>query len=146
MTIVFPVEAAHVLMFRRSIGEAVEGTDVAPGDLVPLTFTQAVRHFDPEYALRPRPGREWFGSGGSTGHRPAQNQPPSLHAEQHFTYHSPLRIGDVLYATSHPGRTWEKAGSSGTLRFAELITEFRDASGGLRQTSIRVTVQREAGR
>ena len=31
-----------------------------------------------------------------------------LHAEQHFEYHLPLKAGDVLSATTKPGKSWKK--------------------------------------
>ena len=68
----------------------------------------------------------------------------SLHAEQHFTYHRPIRVGDVLIPATRPGEAWEKQGRSGRLRFREQITEFRDESGRLVVTARSVSVQREA--
>ncbi len=43
------------------------------------------------------------GSGGGGGSAAA-----GLHAEQHFEYHLPLKAGDVLSATTKPGKSWEK--------------------------------------
>ena len=58
----FPVEASHILMFARSIGDDnqiyyddgyAEGTE--PGSIIaPPTFAQASAQFDPEYFLRPK--------------------------------------------------------------------------------------------
>lgn len=152
----FPVEASHILMFARAVRDPnpvyadaayAEGTEVG-GVIAPPTFVQASAQFDPTYPLRPRPGTPWFGSG-----RNATSLPPrepgggsgdggsgggggggtsGLHAEQHYEYHRPLRAGDVLTATTRPGRTWEKEGRrGGTLRFSESITEYRDAHGEL---------------
>src|SRR5262245_20783971 len=67
----FPIEAGHVLMFARSIGdpnpiysdaEHAAATEVG-GIIAPPTFVQASAQFDPDYGLRPRIGRPWFGSG-----------------------------------------------------------------------------------
>ena len=66
-----------------------------------------------------------------------------LHAEQHFTYHRPVRVGDVLSAVTRPGEEWEKQGRSGRLLFREQITEFRDEAGELVVTARSVSVQRE---
>jgi acyl-CoA thioesterase FadM len=67
-----------------------------------------------------------------------------LHAEQHYTYHRPLRVGDVLTATTRPGERWEKAGRrAGKLMFAETITEFRDEHGELVVTARGVGVRTE---
>ena len=61
-TITFPVEATHIMMFNRSIGDF--SNDSMDGDFVaPPTFPQAVAQFDPDYSLRIKPGVDWFGSG-----------------------------------------------------------------------------------
>ena len=75
-----------------------------------------------------------------TGHRRGGR----LHAEQHFVYHRPVRVGDVLAGTTRPGEEWEKQGRSGRLRFREQITEFRDEAGELVVTARSVSVLREA--
>jgi acyl dehydratase len=137
----FPVEAGQIMLFARALGdpnpvysdvEQAARSEVG-GIVAPPTFVQSSAHYDPDYPLRPRIGEKWFGSGrAATG----VDTPPSggggLHAEQHFTYHRPLRPGDVLTVTSRPGETWEKAGRrGGLLRFLETITEYRDADGEL---------------
>jgi hypothetical protein len=67
-----------------------------------------------------------------------------LHAEQHYTYHRPLRSGDVLTATVRDGETWEKQGRrGGKLIFGESITEYRDANGELVVTARGVGVRTE---
>jgi acyl dehydratase len=139
----FPVEAGHVLMFSRALGAAdpAGGALPAVGDPAPPTFAIAAAQFDPGYPLRPRPGDPWPGSGGDAGL--ITEGAGGLHAEQHFTYHRPIRVGDVLIPATRPGETWEKQGRSGRLRFREQITEFRDESGGLVVTARSVSVQRE---
>lgn len=138
----FPVEAGHVLMFARSLGAAdPEGGLPAPGDPAPPTFTNASAQFDPDYPLRPRPGVPWHGSGGDAGL--VKEGAGGLHAEQHFTYERPVRVGDVLSAVTRPGKEWEKQGRSGRLLFREQITEFRDEAGELVVTARSVSVQRE---
>ncbi|HET6948778.1 MAG TPA: MaoC family dehydratase N-terminal domain-containing protein [Acidimicrobiales bacterium] len=151
----FPIEAGHVLMFARSIG------DPEPGTTIPATFVQASAQFDPDYGLRPKVGRTWFGSGrypsglqrpkespdaqAATGERrPRGGGGSGLHAEQHYTYHRPLRIGDVLTATTRPGERWEKQGRrAGVLVFSEQITEYRDQHGELVVTARGVAVRTE---
>ena len=66
----FPIEAGHVLMFARSIGDpnpvyadAEAAAASEAGIIAPPTFVQAGAQFDPDYALRPDVGRPWFGSG-----------------------------------------------------------------------------------
>jgi hypothetical protein len=139
----FPVEAGHVLMFARSLGAAdPEGGLPAPGDPAPPTFANASAQFDPDYPLRPRPGVPWHGSGADAGL--VKEGAGGLHAEQHFTYHRPVRVGDVLSPVTRPGEEWEKQGRSGRLVFREQITEYRDEAGELVVTARSVSVQREA--
>src|SRR5579875_2914991 len=127
----FPVEEGHILMFSRAIGDPnrvytdadYAATTEVGGIIAPPTFAQSSAQFDPDYPLRPKLGEQWFGS----GRNPTGRQPSSggggggggggtgLHAEQEFEYHRPVRPGDVLSATTKPGKTWEKQGRSGKL-------------------------------
>ena len=139
----FPIEAGHVLVFRRAVGheDAERGADTSNDVPVPATFVQASAHFDPDYILRPRPGTPWFGSGRDAGSVPEGGG--GLHAEQHFEFHQPVRVGMVLSATQREGRTWEKTGRSGTLHFSELITDYVDAEGNPVVTATSVGVQQQ---
>lgn len=152
----FPVEASHILMFARSVGDEnriysdedyARGTE--PGTIIaPPTFAQASAQFDPDYFLRPKVGKPWFGSGKeATGVQKKEGGGGGgggLHAEQHFEYHRHLRPGDVLTATEKPGKKWEKQGKrSGKLIFSETITEYRDQNGELVITARGVGVQTE---
>jgi hypothetical protein len=158
----FPVEEGHVLTFARAIGDenpAYRDPEFAAGALggliAPPTFTIASAQWDPDYPLRPKPGVKWWGSGARATPEPKDSEPApeggqlapqgggALHAEQHFTYHRAVRVGDVLSSASRPGKTWEKAGRSGKLVFNEHITEFRDASGELVVTARSVSVLRQ---
>jgi len=141
----FPVEAGHVLAFRRALGyEAAErGADTTGELIAPPTFVQASAQFDPDYPLRPVPDRRWWGSGADAGFMPAGGG--GLHAEQHYVYHRPVRTGDVLSASVREGRSWQKAGRSGVLNFVETITEYVDASGAPVVTATSVGVRREPG-
>ena len=141
----------------------------AAGDVAPPTFAIAGAQFDPEYPLRPRPRtpkarggsgpsgsgvppggrasppepaeRLWHGSGGDAGL--VTEGAGGLHAEQHFVYHRPIRVGDVLSGATRPGEEWEKQGRSGQLRFSEQITEYRDEAGELVITARSVSVRRD---
>jgi hypothetical protein len=161
----FPVEASHVMMFARAVGdknpiycdeEYARGTE--PGGIIaPPTFAQASAQFDPDYPLRPRIGEPWFGSGkeptgikrressgGGGGKRPSGAAAGGLHAEQHFEYHRHLKPGDVLTAENKPGKTWTKEGRrGGKLHFSESITEYRDQNGELVITARGVGVRTE---
>lgn len=159
----FAVEAGHIMMFARSIGDPnpiyhdedyAAGTE--PGGIIaPPTFVQASAQFDPDYRLRPKIGEPWMGSGreatgierdrsGGADDQPTGMGARGLHAEQHFEYHRHLRPGDVLRATVKPGESWEKQSKrAGTLSFRETITEYRDQSGELVITARSVGVTTE---
>ena len=159
----FTVEASHIMMFARSIGDgnpvyydAEHAKNTEPGSIIaPPTFAQASAQFDPDYGLRPKvDGDGWFGSGGKpSGIKPREGGGSGgggggggggLHAEQRFIYHRHLKPGDVLTATGKPGKTWEKQGRrSGKLVFSESITEYRDQNGELVVTAIGVGVRTE---
>ena len=154
----FPIEAGHVMMFARSIGDPnpiycdeayARASDVGT-IIAPPTFVQASAQFDDAYPLRPKIGAPWFGSGRETTGVPRSPDRRGggggggLHAEQHYTYHRSLRVGDVLTATTRPGERWEKEGRrAGKLMFAETITEFRDEHGELVVTARGVGVRTE---
>ena len=98
----FPVEAGHVLTFARALGADDPASGLpAVGDAAPPTFAIASAQFDPDYPLRPRPGAPWHGSGGDPGL--VTEGAGGLHAEQHFTYHRPVRVGDVLAGANPAG-------------------------------------------
>ena len=149
-----PVEATHILMFARAVGDPnpvyadaeVAKTRETGGIIAPPTFPQAVAQFDPDYNLRPKPGQPWFGSGKTPSG--IAGKPPSggggLHAEQHFEYHRHLRPGDVLTVEIKPGNTWEKESRrAGKLTFRERIAEYRDQAGELVITARGVSVTTE---
>ena len=133
-----------MLTFARALGDADPPGGGLPeaGDPAPPTFAVASAQFDPDYPLRPRPPERWHGSGGDSGL--VTEGAAGLHAEQHFVYHRPVRVGDVLVQVTRPGEQWEKQGRSGRLRFREQITEFRDEDGELVVTARNVSVRREA--
>jgi hypothetical protein len=151
----FPIEAGHIMIFARAIADPnpiyadpvyAAGTEFG-GVIAPPTFLRASAQFDPDWPLRPTVGEPWIGSGRTPTGAPQvdrEEEGTSLHAEQHFEYHRTLRAGDVLEATERPGRWWEKQGRrGGTLRFAETVTEFRDADGGLAVSMRSVSVRTE---
>jgi acyl dehydratase len=126
----FPVEAAHVMMFERAVGDVQSEAGVAPP-----TFAIASDHFDPNYERRTRPGVPWFGSGRAAvsvrgGSQQATGGGSGFHAEERFVYHRPVRVGDVLLGETRDGDSWTKEGRrGGTLRFFEHVTEFTDGDG-----------------
>ncbi|MBC7636431.1 MAG: MaoC family dehydratase N-terminal domain-containing protein [Acetobacteraceae bacterium] len=150
----FPVEASHIMMFARSIGDtnpvyydadAAKKTE-AGGIIAPPSFAQSVAQFNPDYFLRPKPGQAWFGSGKTaTGLTEKSTSSGGLHAEQHFEFHRHIKPGDVLTVESMPGKAWEKESKrAGILKFRESITEYRDQNGELVITarSVGVTTER----
>ena len=150
--ITFPIEATHILMFARSIGDEnpvyndadkAKATE-AGGIIAPPTFFAAVAQFNPEQS-RPRPGTKWFGSGGTPSG--IEGRAPSaggLNAEQHFEYFRPIRAGEVLTAETRPGKTWERESKrAGKLMFSDRITEFRDQNGELVVSLRSVSVKTE---
>lgn len=154
----FPVEASHILMFARSVGDYNEiyadeeyAKTTEPGSIIaPPTFVQASAQFDPDYFLRPKPGKPWLGSGKEPTSIKKEDSGGGggggggLHAEQHYEYHRHPKPGDVLTATVKPGKKWEKQGKrSGKLLFSETITEYRDQNGELVVTARSVGVQTE---
>ena len=141
----FPVEATHIMMFRRSIGDFSVPDTGMEDTAAPPTFPQAVAQFDPDYFLRIKPGEAWFGSGKNpSGVEGKASSSGGLHAEQHFEFERPIRPGDVLTAVTKPGKTWEKESKrAGKLMFSERITEYRDQDGTLVCTARGVGVKTE---
>src|SRR4051812_1348734 len=128
----FPIEAGHILLFARSIGDpnpVYADADAAAASevgavIAPPTFVQAGAQFDPDYPLRPKIGQPWLGSGkhasglrrsapdagdakaasgsgggsggGRSGGGGGGGGGGGLHAEQHYEYHAPVKVGDVL--------------------------------------------------
>ena len=146
----FPVEAGHIMLFARAIGDPNPIYYDADRAIAPPTFVQASAQFDPDYPLRPTIGKPWFGSGAEPTGLPrgggggGGGSGTGLHAEQHFEYHRTIRPGDVLRAETRLGETWEEQGRrAGKLVFSEMITEFRGDDGELVVTARTVGVRTE---
>ena len=160
----FPVEAGHILMFARSIGDPNPVYDRSRrpevgGLIAPPTFVQASAQFDPDYPLRPkhrpalvrvghasRPAldprartrrrRRRGGGGGGGG---------GLHAEQHFEYHR-ARQGRRRAHRHDPARRdagRSRAGGPASSCSPRSITEYRDQDGELVVTARGVGVRTE---
>jgi acyl dehydratase len=151
--ITFPVEASHIMMFARAIGDTspvYHDADTAKqsgagGIIPPPTFAQAVAQFDPDYVLRPKPDQKWFGSGKTpSGVEGKPSSSGGLHAEQSYEYHLPVHAGDVLTTETKPGKTWERESKrAGKLTFRERVTEYRNQNGELVITARGVGVTTE---
>lgn len=151
----FPVEASHILMFARAIGddnpiyqdEAYARSTEVGHIIAPPTFVQASAQFDPDYHLRLKTGQPWFGSGGRATGLPEGTKPASsggLHAEQHYEYHRHPKPGDILKGIRRQGKTWEKdSARAGKLMFTETIIEYRDQNNELVVTARSVGVRTE---
>jgi acyl dehydratase len=150
----FPVEASHIMLFARAIGDQnpvysdaayAQGTPCG-GIIAPPTFVTAQFHFDPAFTLRPMPGTPWLGSGrtpsGLTDRGTGRVGVGSMHAEQHYHYHRSIRPGDVLTQTRRPGTEWQKTGRrGGTLTFTDRYIDWRDQTGALVVTERGVSVK-----
>lgn len=151
----FPVEAGHIMLFARSVGDTNQiyydeeyAKTTEPGGMIaPPTFVQSSAQFEDDYSLRPTIGEDWFGSGKeSTGvtREPGGGGGGGLHAEQHYEYHRQLKPGDVLHSVNKPGEKWERESKrAGTLKFSESITEYYDQNDELVITARSVGVQTE---
>ena len=137
----FPVEAGHVMMFARAIGDdnpvyrdpEYAAASEAGGVIAPPTFSQASAQFDPDYPLRPN---------GQPGSAPAIERPRPRTSAAPGGQAAGARVctpsstsrttgpcGPATCSTATPaGTTWEKQGRrAGKLVFRETITEYRDA-------------------
>jgi hypothetical protein len=130
----FRVDPTAVMLFARSLGD--DRAEYVNGDVVPPTFFQSSAHYEPDYPLDfLRPG--WQPK--TTPRYPGAGK--TLHGEQRFTYHHPVRAGDVLDVTIRSGDQWEKqSGRGGSLSFVEQVTEFRNADGVLCVTAVNLGV------
>jgi MaoC dehydratase-like protein len=146
----FPVEATHILLFARAIGDpnpaysdpgSPEAAAVG-GIVAPPTFAMAGSQFDPDNPLRPRPGEPWFGSAREPSGRVREDAGGGggvLHAEQVFEYHRPMRPGMELTGQQRPGATWERESKrAGRLSFTETITDYRDIETGELVVTVRM--------
>lgn len=129
----FPVEEGHVLAFARAVGESPP----SHGEIVPPTFTVCSVQHDPEHMRDMRPAGALAAAVAAGG--------TVLHAEQHFEYLAPVRVGDVLTVVDKPGRSWEKRGRGGDLlAFTELVKEFCNPVGDVVVRSRMVLVRTDA--
>jgi hypothetical protein len=69
-----------------------------------------------------------------------------LHGEQEYTFHGDLpRAGDVLTAHERIVDRFEKPGKrGGTMRFATVVTEYRDSAGILVAEAKATLIERAA--
>ncbi len=153
--VTFPVEAGHIMLFARAVGDEnpiYSDADYAAASEVggipaPPTFERVWAHWDPDYSLRPKSGEPWFGSAAEPTGRPQTGDDDGggsgrgLHAEQRYVYHRPVLAGETLTARMRPGKTWTKEGRrAGTMTFSEAIVELFDEAGEIVVTATSVGV------
>jgi hypothetical protein len=119
MSFEIPIERGKIREFARAAGSsnpAYDGSDA----VIPPTFLTTAANFWASGDDRPR---------GELGFELAR----VLHGEEEYEFFGPLpRAGQVLSVSSQLGDRWEKEGKrGGTMRFAKIITEYRDESGTL---------------
>jgi hypothetical protein len=70
----------------------------------------------------------------------------TLHGEEEFVFHGrPPRIGETLRVSSYVGERWEVCGRrGGRMRFARVVSEFRDLDGKLRAEQCSTIIETEA--
>jgi N-terminal half of MaoC dehydratase len=112
----FPVERGKVREFARAMQSNNPAYQVVDA-VVPPTFLVSVAHWTPDGA-RPDVGFD---------------RKRLLHGEQEYIFHGPPpRCGQILSAETRIAERFEKAGRrGGTMRFAVIVTEFRDNAGAL---------------
>lgn len=125
----FRLDPGHVQAFARAVGARVP----VAGEVVPPTFMTCSSQDDPAHMRGLRPAGPLAGLG--------ETVEGVLHAEQHFEYFAPARVGDEVEVSEKPGRSWVKQGSSGQLEFLEFVKEVRDADGELVQRSTMTLVR-----
>jgi hypothetical protein len=123
------VERGAIREFARAMqsdNPAYEG----PGAIVPPTFLNTAHRWAPE------------GARVAHGFERAR----LLHGEQEFVFHGPPpRVGAVLHAREYVADRYEKQGSrGGTMRFAVIVTEFRDDAGALVAEARSTLIERAA--
>lgn len=151
----FPIEAGHLMMFARAVGDPnpiyydeEHAKTTEPGKIIaPPTFMVAGMQFAPEHPFRPAIGEAWLGSGKEPTGRSLEGDRSLvglMHAQQEFEYHRHPSPGDVLTLEEKPGKQWEKEGRrGGKLLFNERVTEYLDQNGELVITARSVSVQTE---
>lgn len=113
-----PIERGKIREFARAAKSSHAEHDGADA-VIPPTFLTTAQNFwaDPE-AARPI---------AQLGFQLAR----VLHGEEEYEFFGPPpRAGQVLHAETALGEQWEKEGKrGGTMRFAKVVTTFRDDAG-----------------
>lgn len=118
MSFEVPIERGKIREFARAAKSRNPAYD-GPDAVVPPTFLTTANNFWAE-------GESGFGGLDFELAR-------VLHGEEEFEFFGPPpRAGPTLTATPRIGDRWEKEGKrGGVMRFAKLVTEYRDEAGNL---------------
>jgi hydroxyacyl-ACP dehydratase HTD2-like protein with hotdog domain len=130
----FPVEWSKVWEFARAVGDDHLSTDELDMPVPPTFPAYGLCAFETMY-----------------GSRAAQlDMHRVLHAEEHYRYERPLRIGDRLACQTRVVEDYTKQGRrGGTMRFVVTETEMRDEQTGdlvvvARTTMVQLHLERDA--
>lgn len=116
--VTFPVELGKVRELARAVlaDNPEYDRNAEGGPVAPPTFLQTLSLWEPEDGPNmPDLGLDYL---------------RVLHGEQEFEYFAPIRVGDVLTATSRVADVYSKASSrGGELSFVVFENEFRNQEG-----------------
>jgi hypothetical protein len=141
VTFEFPVEPGRIFSFARSLGDTdrvyraqLFGQAAGEPLATPPTFVRSAQHYEPVPA-----GGHFGAEHGARGGDP--DGASTVHAEQHFEYLAPFRMGQRVVVNTRPGKTWRKQGRAGDLEFYETVTEYCDGDDNVLVRSRKVSVR-----
>ena len=119
MTYELPIERGKVREFARAT-QSRNPDHAGPDAVIPPTFLTHAR-----LAWEPREQAQI--------ERLGFDLRRILHGEEEYLFHGPPpQVGQVLTVETRTDERWEKEGKrGGTMRFARIVNEFRDAGGQL---------------
>jgi hypothetical protein len=114
-----PIERGKVREFARAAGSD-NPAYAGPAPVIPPTFLTTAANF-------------WAPPGEAAAFDLGFELARVLHGEEEYEFFGPPpRAGQTLSVTHRVGDRWEKEGKrGGTMRFARLVTEYRDEAGDL---------------
>lgn len=124
-----PVERGKIREFAAAM-QSSNDAYVGPDAVVPPTFLTTSAQWAPPGARVPH------------GFERAR----LLHGEQEYVFHGALPVaGQTLHASEYIANRYEKEGKrGGTMRFAVIVTEFRDDAGELVAEARSTLIERAA--
>ena len=119
MSYEFPIDRSKVREFARAVKSEHPDHD-GPNPVIPPTMLTSARMI-------------WEPKEQSGFAQVGFDRSRILHGEEEYVFHGPLpRAGQVLTAETKVTNRYEKPGKrGGNMRFATIVTEFRDESGTL---------------